>query len=113
MIESYSFGRIVIDGRVYNSDIIIYPDGRVQDSWWRKEGHTLSISDIGDLVNTKPDIIIAGTGANGLMRPEGKLESHLTRMGIAFQALPTAEAVKLFNEHCKTRKAGACFHLTC
>jgi len=25
-IDSYSFGRIVIDGQVYTSDVIIYPD---------------------------------------------------------------------------------------
>jgi hypothetical protein len=37
MIESFSFGRAVIDGRVYHSDLILFPDGRIQSSWWRKK----------------------------------------------------------------------------
>ncbi|MDL1969074.1 MAG: hypothetical protein LWW97_11200 [Deltaproteobacteria bacterium] len=36
MIESYSFGSIVVDGRKFISDLIIYPDGRIEASWWRK-----------------------------------------------------------------------------
>jgi hypothetical protein len=32
-IESYHFGEIVIDGRRYSSDVIIYPD-RVEGQWW-------------------------------------------------------------------------------
>jgi hypothetical protein len=39
-IESYRFGEIVIDGRRYSNDVIIYPD-RVDGKWWREEGHSL------------------------------------------------------------------------
>jgi len=34
MIESYSFGQMVIDGQEYTSDLIIFPD-RINSSWWR------------------------------------------------------------------------------
>ncbi|MFQ5909498.1 MAG: hypothetical protein ACE5IJ_02115 [Thermoplasmata archaeon] len=40
MIDSYEFGRIVIDGNEYRSDVIIDSDG-VDAGWWRKEGHSL------------------------------------------------------------------------
>ena len=36
MIESYDFGRIVIDGRKFASDVIIFLD-RVDGNWWRKD----------------------------------------------------------------------------
>lgn len=36
MINSYDFGRIVVDGKAYTSDVIIFPD-RVNSYWWRKE----------------------------------------------------------------------------
>ncbi len=61
MIDSFSFGTMVIDGKPYTSDLIIFPDGRVQDAWWRARGHVLSANDIADLVDKKPKIIIAGT----------------------------------------------------
>ena len=43
-IDSYSFGRIVINGKTYTSDVIIFPD-KVDASWWRKEGHLLQLAD--------------------------------------------------------------------
>ena len=112
-IDSYSFGNMVIDGRAYSSDLIIYPDNRIQDSWWRETGHSLCVSDIPDLVASKPEIIIAGTGANGLLTPEYELEDQLRQKGIEFRALPTDQAVMLYNHICGTRNAAACFHLTC
>ena len=108
MIDDYSFGHISIDGTEYTSDIIIYPDGRIQDAWWRKSGHRLCIDDIVDLINTNPQIIIAGTGSSGLMKPE-----KLTDKGIELKVVSSKEAVTLFNKLCNEKKVGACFHLTC
>lgn len=113
MIERYSFGSIVINGREYSSDIIIFPDGRVKDSWWRETGHRLSIGDISGLVDSGPEIIIAGTGASGLMEPNAGLEKVLSGKGIGFKAAPSRKAVELYNELCGRKKVGACFHLTC
>ena len=50
MIDNSSFGQMVIDGTMYTSDLIIYPDGRVTDSWWRQSGHRLSSVDIDGLI---------------------------------------------------------------
>ncbi len=66
-IEHYSFGKIVIDGKTYTSDLIIYPD-RIDPSWWRKEGHLLQIDDLSDVLKENPDLIIIGTGYSGVMR---------------------------------------------
>jgi hypothetical protein len=112
-IDSYSFGRIVVNGTEHTSDIIIYPDGRVQDSWWRRSGHCLSQADIGDLVASGPELIIAGTGASGLMKPDSGLADSLEQEGIEFMALPCSEAAALYNELSRSRRVGACFHLTC
>ncbi len=45
MINSYRFGKIVVNGRNYSSDVIVFPD-RIQGSWWRHKGHELSLKDI-------------------------------------------------------------------
>ena len=42
MIESYRFGKIVINGKSYSSDVIIIGD-HVKANWWRREGHRLHI----------------------------------------------------------------------
>ncbi len=113
MIESYSFGRMVVDGQAYTSDLIIFPDGNIRDSWWRKAGHTLSIDDITELADSGPEIIIAGTGASGIMKPDAGLAGVLATKGIEFKSAPSEEAVELYNGLCGSRKTGACFHLTC
>ena len=113
MIETSSFGSIVIDGKKYTSDLIIFPDGHVRDSWRRKSGHRLSIDDITRLIETDPDVIIAGTGVNGLMIPDIALEEFLSQKGIMFIQAPNQRAIELYNESVLKKSVGACFHLTC
>lgn len=113
MIDTYSFGTISIHGKKYIKDLIIYPDGHIQDGWWRKSGHRLFVEDITELIDSAPETIIAGMGSPGLMKPENGLKEFLIQKGIAFTAVPSAEAVKLYNNCCDKKRTGACFHLTC
>jgi hypothetical protein len=113
MIQGVSFGSIVIDGRKYHSDLIIYPDGRVKDSWRRHMGHRLSHDDIEALIASNPEIIVAGTGISGMMKPANGLEQFLEEKNIAFSAAPNEEAAILFNQLERDKRIGACFHLTC
>jgi len=113
MIDSTTFGTISIDGKTYNSDVIIYPDGRVTDSWWRASGHRLTRRDIQPIAASNPEVIVAGTGVYGRMIPDPDVAAALGEMGIEFLAAPNREALKLYNRHVKTRKTAGCFHLTC
>jgi hypothetical protein len=113
MIESYSFGRIVVDGTAYTSDLLILPDGTVESSWWRQRGHALTADDIAKLTACKPQLIVAGTGAYGLMKPERELAATLERSGIAFRHDRTKKAIEIFNEAAQDQAVAGCFHLTC
>ena len=114
MIDSTAFGTITIDGRTYTSDLIIFPDGRIRDGWWRRNGHVLAVDDILDLVDAGPAVIVAGTGTSGRMRPDDYVEPFLAARGVALVAVPNARAVKVYNEKLsKIENVGACFHLTC
>jgi len=113
MIDSSSFGQMVIDDIMYTSDLIIYPDRRVTDSWWRQSGHRLSSVDIDGLIKSNPEVIVAGTGVNGLMKPEKELEKLLDQKGIKFIAEPTPKAAEIYNRFLSKKQVGACFHLTC
>jgi len=113
MIEAYAFGRMTIDGTEYRSDLIIYPNGRVQDDWWRAAGHRLIADDIAELLATKPALLIVGTGAYGIMKVDPALRERLERDQIAFEAARSKAAVALYNENVDKRQTAACFHLTC
>ena len=112
MIDSYDFGHIVIHGRVYTSDVIIYPD-RVEVDWWRKEGHTLDPEDIEAVFVRKPEVLVVGTGASGLMRISPEVGDRLKAAGIALRAERTEKACALFNELSGHRNVVAALHLTC
>lgn len=111
-IEHYSFGRITIDGKTYTSDVIIYP-GRVDSSWWRKEGHNLNIVDLIDVINAKPEVLVVGTGSSGLMKVPKETISHLESKGITVHVALTEKAVELFNKLQKDKIVIAALHLTC
>ena len=114
MIESTAFGVMTIDGRTYTSDLIIFPDGRVQDGWWRKRGHVLGVDDILVLVDTAPKVIVAGTGTSGRMRLESGLIHFLKEKDILMIAEPNPEAIETYNlKIASGLETGACFHLTC
>lgn len=110
-IESYSFGRMSISGEVFTSDIIILPKG-VISPWRRDEGHYLQLSDIGAILEYKPDVLIIGTGYYGRMKVDPKIKGVLKDSGIELHILASREAVELFNSITSEKKAGA-FHLTC
>ena len=114
MIESTAFGVMTIDGRIYSSDLIIFPDGRIKDGWWRQRGHVLCVDDLLSLVDSAPDLIVAGTGTNGRMRPEANVLPFFKEKGIQFIAELNTLAVERYNQKVKTGLlVGACFHLTC
>ncbi|MCB2147045.1 MAG: hypothetical protein KQI81_11265 [Deltaproteobacteria bacterium] len=114
MIESTAFGTMTIDGRTYTSDLFIFPDGRVKDGWWRQRGHALHVDDILALIDAAPQLIVAGTGTRGRMRPDADLSSFLAERGIDLIAEPNPRAVEIYNrKRAQGLKVGACFHLTC
>ncbi len=109
MIEDYSFGRIVINGRVYTSDVLIAKD--TVHSWWRKRGHVLNPEDLAVIMEEPPEILVVGTGASGLMRVPDKTVEFIESYGITLIVKKTDEAVKTFNT--LTEKKAAALHVTC
>lgn len=114
MIEKCGFGKMEIDGRVYTSDLMILPNGEIADGWRRIRGHRLVLEDIQHLLESRPGIIVAGTGIYGRMRIEPALEAYLTDGGIELIAQPTKSAAQRYNDLIGGAKPVAgCFHLTC
>jgi hypothetical protein len=110
-IKSYAFGRIVVDGNEATNDVIVLPS-RVVHDWWRRDGHSLVLDDLRDVLDELPEHLVVGTGAYGRMRPDPDALRQLSERGIEVEALPTDEAVRRFEELDPARTAAA-LHLTC
>lgn len=110
-IETYKFGEMVIDGKSYKKDVIIYPD-RVFSPWWRQSGHRLIREDLEDIFSYDPHTVVIGTGKFGMMKVEDALLAEFEKRHIETLILKTDTAVDKYNELNSTRIIGA-FHLTC
>ena len=111
-IESYHFGKIVIDGRKYSSDVIIYPD-RVEGQWWREEGHSLVPTDVWEVLQTPPEVLVIGQGEAGRMQVPAETRHKLQEAGIHVIAEPTERACETYNRLRRKQRVVAALHLTC
>jgi hypothetical protein len=112
-IADYEFGRIAIDDKTYTSDVIILPE-QVIDHWRRKQGHNLDITDLDDILQAKPDILIVGTGYYGRMQVADETRQYLQQQGIKVHQAKTSDAVAEFNALQKEcARIVAALHLTC
>jgi hypothetical protein len=113
-IESYSPGRIVIDGVELHRDVIVLPD-RLLTEWWRRDGHSLVIEDLNDVLEELPKRLILGCGYASRLQPEPSVIEALAARGVKVEALPTDQAVERFEELEARDPAvvAAALHLTC
>lgn len=111
-IDGYEFGSITVSGKAYTSDIIIYPD-RVEPSWWRKNGHELSLDDIAGILALKPQILVIGTGASGRMAVPASVRKAIEDKGIKVIIRKTADACSEYNRTATSGLVIAALHLTC
>ena len=103
---------MIVEGKEYTSDLIIYPD-HIQSSWWRKEGHRLDIEDIKGILEARPEIFVVGTGAAGLVEIPEKTQKYIRSQGIELIAQKTGAAYKIFNQISEAKRVIGAFHLTC
>ena len=112
-IDNYNFGSITVDGKTYNGDIIIFPN-KIITNWQRKEGHSLSMNDLKEVVEYNPDILIVGTGAHGVLQVLPNTKKALEKLTIKLIIMKTPDACKIFNESLdKNLNVVGAFHLTC
>lgn len=111
-IDSYEFGSIVIDGRTYRDDLLIWP-GHIKHDWWRSEGHLLQLPDLAEALAAAPQVLVVGTGESGRMQVDPELVAYLKDKGIELVARPTREACRSINELAGKRRLAAALHLTC
>jgi len=111
-IHSYRFGQVVIDGKTHTKDLIILPD-RVIESWWRRQGHTLVVEDLSEVLAAHPDLLVIGQGAHGRMKVTDLVRQSLEQAGIDLIAQATGPACETYTRLREQRRVAAALHLTC
>ncbi|HYX84175.1 MAG TPA: Mth938-like domain-containing protein [Gaiellales bacterium] len=113
-IEDYSPGRVVVDGVELDRDVIVLPD-RVLPNWWRRDGHSLVVEDLEEVLDELPEHLIVGCGYAGRLEPSPAVIEALAEKGVQVEALRTEQAVARFGELEARNPAAvaAALHLTC
>jgi hypothetical protein len=113
-IQQYTFGAMTVDGKRFDSDVIIHPDTGARGQWRRASGHLCQEADLRRLLEAGPHVLVIGTGASGLMRVAPEMESRCRAQGVELVIRPTREAVQAFNTAAEAgRRVAGAFHLTC
>ncbi len=111
-VDAYQFGQIIIDGKSYAKDVIIFPD-RVEPNWWRDQGHSLSIVDLQSVLAAPPQILIIGTGAHGQMNIPPETRDHLEKLKIKTLQRKSQKACQQYNQLRENQFVVLAIHLTC
>jgi len=113
MTLQYTNRCISVDGERYCKDLKILGD-KVHGNWWRREGHSVNVDDLKDILSGGPDIMVIGKGYAGFMEISDSLRAALKHGNIELITGTTPEAVKAFNSlQGQGKKIGGAFHLTC
>lgn len=116
-IDGMGFGWIKVDGKKYRHDIVILPSGVIK----RRSGgflmfgsHSFKLKEFEEVLTERPDVVVVGTGTNGVATLSEDAKNFLEKAGTEWIALPSQKAVEKFNELVQCgRKAAAIIHVTC
>ena len=96
-IESYDFGTITINNRVYFKDVIVFQN-HVLNYWVREENLVLKPTDLVEVIKTAPDLLLIGTGYSGVLEIPKETRKYLKKKKIKFKPMISKEAVKKYQE---------------
>jgi hypothetical protein len=106
-LEDYSFGRLTVDGQEHKRDLIVLPD-RVVPDWWRRDGHSLAMEDLDEVLDELPARLVLGVGAQSQLRPDPAVIAELERRGVTVECLTTDAAVRRYGQLDERRTAARC-----
>ena len=102
MIEDTSFGKVKVDGKVYNHDIVILPEGIIErEKQISKSKHGTShkftkeeMENYLNLINRPIENVIVGTGQYGKLHLLDETKEMLREKGISWTEMKTTHLVK-------------------
>jgi hypothetical protein len=116
-IDELTYGSIIVEGKKYHRDILIFADGTVKK---RKGGflmfgsHKIKKQELVELSQGQPEIIIIGTGTDGATHIAPEVESWAKGKNLNLVVQPSYDVVARLNELVEqSKKVAALIHITC
>ncbi|GAH96517.1 unnamed protein product [marine sediment metagenome] len=116
-IDKFSFGSIIIDGKKYSRDVLIFANGMIKK---RKGGflmfgsHGIKKEEVEELAEDMPEAVIIGTGTSGKATVAPEVEGWAKEKNLKLMVQPSHEAVTKLNELIEQKKkVAALIHITC
>lgn len=117
-IDSTKFGRVRINGKDYNQVLIV--GNKVIERGYEKlkelfnTSHKIGDWEIEELLKENPEIIVIGTGQDGMLEPGNFFIRQMSDRGIEVISTKTPEAIEIYNEKIKAgKRVNALIHTTC
>jgi hypothetical protein len=111
MIDSFTFGRFVVDGNPYK-DITIDVSGNVKD-WHYVKHHTVTKEDILEILDGA-EVLVIGIGTDGCVSVEEEVLEFAKSRNVEVRIENTEKACDVYNDlKKKGKKVSAIFHSTC
>jgi hypothetical protein len=116
-IQGTQFGRITVEEKDYERDIVIRPSGKVKKrkkKLSKKRGgnsHLVSLDEAKHIFRKRADRLIIGTGQQGNLRLSDEAQEYFKKKSCSVDLLPTPEAVEAWNR--SEGKTIGMFHVTC
>jgi len=95
VIRGVSETSIRVNNDEYTNSIVLTPDDQLT-MWSEKPIADLTDTDFGQVVDTRPEIVLLGTGATNVFPPR-ELTFAFARKGIGLEVMDTAAAARTFN----------------
>jgi hypothetical protein len=111
-IQTYKFGELKIDGKIYNSDLVL-TENEIKENWLRQTSHLVRIKDIEPLLELNPTRLIIGTGWLGLMKVDLEVKKILRERNIILHVMKTKRALRTYKSVIHKGNVVAALHLTC
>jgi len=117
-INSTKFGQIVIAGKKYSQVLIIGEKIIERDYDKLKKlfgtAHKIVDWEIDQLLSNNPEVIVIGTGQDGLLEVDEEFKQQMADRGIGVIIDKTPEALKIYNERIQAgQRTNALIHTTC
>ena len=110
-ITSVKFGEVEIDGKTYFSDMVVWWNGKFQ---YKTKSHEFGMSEFLKLAEKEPEIVVIGTGMNGMCSVLDEVRQTAEDKGIEIYQELSPKAAKMFNGFVADGKhAVAVIHSTC
>ena len=95
VIRSVSESAIRVNDADYSESIVLTPDDQLT-IWSDKPIADLTDADFNSVFDTKPEIVLLGTGASNVFPPR-ELTFAFARKGIGLEVMDTSAAARTFN----------------